>query len=664
MAAFDPDVFGSAPQTAPGYDADVFTVSPVKAKDVEPARLERSALLDAGNALGTGYFRGLTRLAGLPVDTVANVLDLGKAALGAPYTAITGKAAPEWLQLKDRADVVGSGANLVRSIGGTKAGNILINPANPEYEGGYAQNAGAGLTAVMAPNSALQAANQAGIGVLSATGAKAVYDSTGSPAAAVLAGLAPSGIQQAVTAGAKYAVRGGEQGRQQMAQRIQDLRNAGVENPTMGLASGNQTLGGLENLLQNAPGAVGVMRRAREDAIAGLERTTRGAADSAAPVRGAATAGEQIQRDLNSIYETRISPTYERLNNRVVAAVGANTPVPVANALATTGRLSTPDPGAPATSGMLIQPRIRQLNEALTQDVATGGGIPFQSLKNQRTAIGAEARSGPLDRTPEGAQFKQTYGALSQDMIEAARLADRNNRVPVGVVGPAESALNRSNDFYSSAMDRVGRVKPFADAKSPEQAFTGLMNTAKENNTVLQAVKKSVTPETRATVAGTVIDRLGRANPGNQNDLGDVFSSERFLTNWNTMTPKARAELFSGFPNSAAVRNEVESVARAASMMRDNSKLWANPSGTGANVAARATFGTLLGGGGASLLGLLNPAVPIAAAGGLLGVNALARGLTNPTTVNAMANRGYVSPELLNAQAMGLLAPGLLSQER
>ena len=39
---------------------------------------ERSPIVDTGNAVGTGYFRGLTRLAGLPVDTAANVLDLGK----------------------------------------------------------------------------------------------------------------------------------------------------------------------------------------------------------------------------------------------------------------------------------------------------------------------------------------------------------------------------------------------------------------------------------------------------------------------------------------------------------------------------------------------------------------------------------------------------------
>lgn len=36
-----------------------------------------NAAVDAGNAAGTGFWRGAVRLAGLPVDTVANVPGLG-----------------------------------------------------------------------------------------------------------------------------------------------------------------------------------------------------------------------------------------------------------------------------------------------------------------------------------------------------------------------------------------------------------------------------------------------------------------------------------------------------------------------------------------------------------------------------------------------------------
>ena len=127
------------------------------------------SVLDAPNALATGFFRGATRLAGLPVDTVANVIDLGKAALGAPYTALTGKPAPEALQVRDRADIAGSGENLLRALSKNKVTDAIVNPANPEYEGGYLQAIGGGLAGATTPAQAATLALGAALG-------KGVYD--------------------------------------------------------------------------------------------------------------------------------------------------------------------------------------------------------------------------------------------------------------------------------------------------------------------------------------------------------------------------------------------------------------------------------------------------------------------------------------------------------
>ena len=63
-----------------------------------------STWLDTGNAIGTGFQKGLLRLAGLPVDTMSNVRDLAKAGAGSVYQAVTGKTAPDFLQLGDDAD--------------------------------------------------------------------------------------------------------------------------------------------------------------------------------------------------------------------------------------------------------------------------------------------------------------------------------------------------------------------------------------------------------------------------------------------------------------------------------------------------------------------------------------------------------------------------------
>lgn len=147
----------------------------------------RARMTDAPNAVGTGFNQGLLRLAGLPVDTIANVIDLGKAALGAPYTALTGKAPPEMLTVKDRADVVGSGQNLIRNMP-----RGAVTAQNPEYEGGYLQTAGSALPSLIVPASGKEAVAQAATSVAGALASKAVGEKTGSVPLAVIAGMAPA----------------------------------------------------------------------------------------------------------------------------------------------------------------------------------------------------------------------------------------------------------------------------------------------------------------------------------------------------------------------------------------------------------------------------------------------------------------------------------------
>lgn len=734
-----------------------------------------SAVVDAGNAVGTGYMRGLTRLAGLPVDTVMNVVDLGKAAIGAPYIALTGKAPPDWLTIGDRKNVVGTGENLLSGIRKAGAGS-LVDPVNPDYEGGYLQAAGGAMTGVMNPATRAQLANQAGLSLAGTLGGKAVGDATGNEALSIAASMAPAGAQLLATEGVKRAVRGGEAGRKQMQQRVTDLQNAGIDNPTLGLASGNQTLGGVENLLQSTPGAVGIMKRNREAAIAGMEAKAKGAADLASPIRGADVAGAAIQSDLKNLLTDRIKAGQARLYGNLDNLISADTPVNVTNTEAALNRLTSTIPGAEQTSQGFINARINRIKQGLDVDtgrvasgpsmtttapilgpvaesgrdmmnrpvfrgeqVGTSQGavpvwspqqvvtvdamglprpqpsrlagtqgtsapvygsvpmrtdamgvpvmagpvvgsvtttvppkrsagafsglgietpitpqVPYEAVRKLRTNVGAELADASLAPDVPTSQWKQLYAGLSEDMRGAAQQA-----------GPqAEAALNRANQYTKAGMQRLERVQPFANATAPEQAFTGLLNSTKENNTTLQAVKKSISDPARAKVAATVIDRLGRATPGQQNELGDVFSPERFLTNWNTMTPKARNELLSGFKNADQVRADVEAVAKASSMMRENSRLWANPSGTAANASARAVLGAIGAGGAGSLAGLVDPWVPLASAGAVTSFNLIGRALTSPAVRQAMMRKTNLPPKLQNAFAASTVGSNLLAQER
>lgn len=674
---------------------------PYEVLDSEPAgRYEvlpsqEGSILDKPTAFASGFNRMVLSRAGLPfnpVDAVANAIDLGKAAIGAPYIALTGHEPPAALQLRPRSDIIGSGEWLVNQARRSQLGRAALDPKNPSDEGGFVQALGGGAGGSVGSGlSGKQEALNAGMGALSAGASKLVGDATGNQALAIAAGMAP----QAVTMGARdlsqLAVRGGEKGRREMEQRIQDLKNAGVENPTLGLASGNSLISGTENLLQNTPGAIGVMRRARENAIAGLQNKTQESADLASSNRGTLEAGQAIQTGLNRTFKDDFKTRQQQLYDRMDQFIPGQTPVNVANTKQTIADLNADIPGAPNLSKQFKNARIQGIGSAIDADTLgtppgqmitiTGGGgimnrpviaaqnrtsipggsstdtLPFEAVKKTRTLVGNEIADSSLMSDVPRSKWNPLYAALSQDMQGAAQTA-----------GPgASKAFDRATDFTRAGIGRMDRVSPFADAKTPETSFRMYQRAAEDNLSTLRAVKKSLPEDARGDAAGTIIERLGKAKPGAQDESGGAWSPETFLTNWNRMTPQTRGELFSGFKNSADVKQAVDSVAKATSMMRDSSKLWSNPSGTAANVAARGTLGAVGLGGAAAAMGLVNPLVPVGAAGGILAANLAARGLTSRGILDFMSNPGtpqdWLSARNRSVPQQLVNLPGLLSTE-
>lgn len=637
---------------------------------------QESRALDAPNALASGFMRGLTRMAGAPVDTVANVLDLGKAALGAPYTALTGKPAPEALQVRDRSDVVGSGENLLRTLGKNKISSAVVNPANPEYEGGYLQTIGGGLAGASTPAQAATLALGAAMG-------KGVYDATGNNALAITASMTPMVAPGLTSSAMKRAIRGGEEGRQAMVGRIARLREAGVERPTLALASGNGALGGVETVLQTVPGSMGVFQRARDEATAGMQARAAEAAGLASPTSGRLAAGNAVQRDLRDFHSRRVVPAYVRVNDRAEGAIGTNTPATVHNSIDRATALSTPNPAAPETSSMRIQPMIADMRRRLAADA--GGaparmdaagmsyaavpqtGIPYRELKAMRTGIGEEAASLDNVGRPVQGQIRSMYGALSQDMENAALMHDLRNGPSNQLNRPssASGALTRANDIYSGGLARQERTAPFANNPVPEAAFDAVARTPAKALSTFNAIKKSILPSTRGSVAATIIDDLGTASPGNQTAAGDGFSPATFLTNWNKLTPAGREALFSGFPNAAQAHAQVAAVADAADMMRQNSRHWANPSGTAANTSGRELLRGLGLGVPAALAGLGSWTVPLGVLGAAGGARLASNTLTSPRVVNwAATQTPRLSESDIGALTKMMVSSGQLDKGR
>lgn len=650
------------------------------ARQFAPPEKEAPSAYSRARAALTGVNRGFfADLAGLPTDTVANVLDLGKAAIGAPYIAVTGKAPPSWLEPANREKVVGTGAWLERKYNDVGLGAAINNP-NPDdamsrvlHTGGRV--AGASILPVRgAPISGAQNAANMTRGFVGGAAAGTVGEYA--PEWAGVAGLMPELLLRGGAAALKRTVRGDEAGRQAMEQRIQDLRNGGVESPSVGLASGNSTIAGLENILSQTPGSVGLYERARQKNIDGMRDRSQLVRDSASREYGAAGTGQAIQSDIKTSFKDRINGTYQVLNDRFAGTVDPSQRFPINGTLAALDSATAINPLAPNTTSGFVQPRIGQLRNNIMADTVESvpgmyqnstrnKGLPLSAIKDVRTDIGKEAASKAIFGTPEQAEFKQIYGGLSRDMKNAAQMTDRAAGPQPNNVGRAETALNRANSYYSKGIKRADELSGIANNPTPEGAYNSVVNSLNTGGTLYSKLRNTVSPATRGKIVATAIDDMGAAKPGQQDYTGEVWSPRTFLTNYNKIDVGARREMFKGLPGGAKMAENLADIAKASDMVASGGKLWANPSGTAPAIVARGAIGTIAAGATLGLwyTALLAPAAT--AAGGLIAANqASKRLLLNSKFVNWLAQAPRTSPEKMQAYSQRLIANAKMTNDK
>jgi hypothetical protein len=327
-------------------------------------------------------------------------------------------------------------------------------------------------------------------------------------------------------------------------------------------------------------------------------------------------------------FQSKQADLYAKLDRHIPPMA----PVPVTATSAKLAELSTPIQGAENVSARLQSPAITAINEALAAD-AQGGMIPYRAIKELRTQIGEKISNPSLVSDISTAQWRQLYGALSQDMESAATAA-----------GPeALHAFNRANKFTAAGHARIEDVLNRVVGKdTAEKVFQAAVNPSemRQGGTTVAGVLRSIEPAERKIVTSAVVRRMGLATPGQQNELGEQFSSQTFLTNWNKIAPEAKAVLF---PDSG-LRTNLEQVAKAANMIRLGSKVFANPSGTAPALGNQVTYMTI---GGALVTGRLGIAATIASL--LTGSNLTARLVTNPTFVRWLAGATKAPPATIPA---------------
>lgn len=507
--------------------------------------------------------------------------------------------------------------------------------------------------------------------VAGATGpgaASVVREEDGGAAAQLAAGVAGSLVpagSAGLAEGVKRFLRGGEQGRQRVAANIDTFEDAGAGMPTVGQAAEGRVPRAIESVLSKAPGGAGTMVSKAEAEAAGMGSKVDTMATTMAPRVGAEPAGRAIKAGIEDFvkeFKASSGGNYDKLDKHLPKG----TRVDVGNTRAALETLNADIPGAPNVSELFKNSRIKGIEGALKADVdgvdgvyaalpawqkqlleqmpavertATlngliDGKLPYEALKKLRTLVGDELATPSLVADVPRSKWKALYASLSEDLGAAAKEAGPN----------AERALRRANRFHGAGIKRIDDVlDPVLKKGDPEDIFRAAVSGTKEGATTIRGVMKSIPEESQKVLSATMLRRLGKATPGNQNELGEVFSAETFLTNWNRITPEARKVLFA--PMTPRMRRDMDAVAEVAANMREGSKVFANPSGTAQAVGAQVPiYGSL----GLAASGHLWPAALVAVAP--VATNVQARLMTNPDFVRWLAKQTEAPLHQLPAQ--------------
>jgi len=227
----------------------------------------------------------------------------------------------------------------------------------------------------------------------------------------------------------------------------------------------------------------------------------------------------------------------------------------------------TPDTSAPVINALT----------RLQNDLGAEGGVSVDALRRLRTNVRGLAQTDELRATDFERRAGQVLDAVSQDLSE-------------GLNPQARRAFRVADAAYRERAETIDQVlKPIIGGRgdkalAPEQIYQNIQSASRSDSGRLRRFLDTLPDDERASVSATVISQLGRATDGGQNAAGDAFSLNSFLTQWNRMTPRAKASLLPGQSRAA-----LDDLARVAEGSRAAGQ-YANRSNTGGANAVNALF--------------------------------------------------------------------------
>lgn len=576
------------------------------------------------------------------MEGVAGIVDLLTSPLRAGAEAITGNRFGTMTDLAGRgADALGlprpnSPRERVQSdIGRALSGGAVTMGAGGALAQlpGMAGRIGATLSAQPGLQSLSNATGAGAAGITRESGG-----SQGAQlAAGLVGGLGPSAVVGGSQAAVRGALRGGEAGRQALAQSVDDFARVGSA-PSVGQGASNARSRYSEAVLRNAPGSSGVVRsrmeQQAEELGAGVDRI----ASKLSPAQGAERGGKAIISGITgpSGFMSRFKAESGRLYDEVGKMLPPDANVQARATQQVLTELTTPIQGAANTSNVLMNPKLSGIAKAFGDDLAANGGtLPYEAIKRLRSQIGEVIGDSALSPDTPTRQLRRVYGALSDD-LNAAAVATGNPK--------AIQAAKRASAYYRAGMNRIDEIERVVDkAGGPEKVYMALFNGSREGGTTIRKVMSSLDGSAQRDLAAVTLRRLGKATPGAQDDLGEVFSTETYLTNWNRMAPEAKRALFDRFGPSFA--KDMDAIASAAAKIRNTNQTLANPSGSAVMGGQLAAFGSLVW-----KLGSMDMMGAAGIGAGLASTNAAARAMTNPKFVKWLAGTTRVPPAAIPSQ--------------
>lgn len=595
------------------------------------ARNVVEGLTDLGGIVTNPLMYGLSKVTGQPyqsfTDAAGQVLDdLGVPRAETPEERVYGDIG---------RSITGTGATLGAGAVASGARGIATS---------LAERIGQTLSA--APKSQIASA------ALGAGGAGVTREQGGTPAqqmvAGIVGGLGPATVSTVAGGATRRALRGGETGRKVVEDNIATFNRAGTQ-PTVGQATQNRALQGAESLLAKAPGSSGVMAKKANEQQAQIGARVEEIASDLAPRSSSTRAGRAIQQGIAGeggfvdTFRAKSKQLYDKLDLYIPQHAG----VTALNTQAMLAREAAPIAGARKVSEFLANSRLAGIRESLNADIeANNGVIPYSALKQIRSKVGEMMTDGSLIADIPTRGLKRLYAALTADMAKAVE-ATGDER--------ALMAFRRANTHFRSGMSRVDLLEGVLDRNGgPEAVFGAAMTGTKEGATKLRAVMQSLPPESQKHVTAALVRRMGRAVNSKQDDLGEQFSVNTFLTNWNAMSKEARSAAFGRYGPKFA--EDMQQIAKAAANLREGSAAFSNPSGT---AAAGAQFGSVAGIVMALSSGYIKTAASIA--GTMAISNSAARLFSSPRAASWLAASTKLPAHALAPQAVALA--GIARQE-